>query len=156
MNILNRVKRNVTGDPAFSMYNLSIRSDWQESVDQFCHRYWYRALYTLCTLKNTTSLKEPVLTISTWYFLLTIFFLPSWMISFACLCLQNRVYPSLKLKCTQKYVHSVHPQNQFTNSVVLYNHLLQHYKNHVKFVTSSFLFVVLSLCVSKCVWVLYL
>lgn len=33
-----RVKRAVTGDPAFSMYNLSIRSDWQESVDQFCHR----------------------------------------------------------------------------------------------------------------------
>lgn len=33
-----RVKRAVTGDPAFSMYNLSIRTDWQESVDQFCHR----------------------------------------------------------------------------------------------------------------------
>lgn len=33
-----KVVRNVTGDPAFSMYNLSIRSDWEESVDQFCHR----------------------------------------------------------------------------------------------------------------------
>lgn len=33
-----RVKRAVTGDPAFSMYNLSIRSEWEESVDQFCHR----------------------------------------------------------------------------------------------------------------------
>jgi len=33
-----RVKREVTGDPAFSMYNLSLRGDWQESVDQFCHR----------------------------------------------------------------------------------------------------------------------
>jgi predicted ATPase len=30
--------KNVTSDPAFSMYNLSIRSDWTESVDQFCHR----------------------------------------------------------------------------------------------------------------------
>jgi len=33
-----KVKREVTGDPAFSMYNLSIRGDWEESVDQFCHR----------------------------------------------------------------------------------------------------------------------
>eukprot|EP00088_Acartia_fossae_P054455 TRINITY_DN625_c0_g1_i16.p1 TRINITY_DN625_c0_g1~~TRINITY_DN625_c0_g1_i16.p1 ORF type:complete len:434 (-),score=171.11 TRINITY_DN625_c0_g1_i16:495-1796(-) len=33
-----RVKRQVTGDPAFSMYNLSLRGDWEESVDQFCHR----------------------------------------------------------------------------------------------------------------------
>ena len=32
------VKKNVTGDPAFSMYNLSIRSDWEDSADQFCHR----------------------------------------------------------------------------------------------------------------------
>ena len=33
-----RVKRNSTGDPAFSMYNLSLRSDWADSADQFCHR----------------------------------------------------------------------------------------------------------------------
>lgn len=33
-----RVKRNTTGDPAFSMYNLSLRSDWADSADQFCHR----------------------------------------------------------------------------------------------------------------------
>jgi predicted ATPase len=33
-----KVKNEVTGDPAFSMYNLSLRGDWQESVDQFCHR----------------------------------------------------------------------------------------------------------------------
>jgi len=33
-----RVKKNVTGDPAFSMYNLSLRSDWTDSVEQFCHR----------------------------------------------------------------------------------------------------------------------
>jgi len=33
-----KMKRQVTGDPAFSMYNLSLRGDWQESVDQFCHR----------------------------------------------------------------------------------------------------------------------
>jgi len=33
-----KVKRQVTGDPAFSMYNLSLRGDWEESVDQFCHR----------------------------------------------------------------------------------------------------------------------
>jgi len=33
-----KVKREVTGDPAFSMYNLSIRSDWEESAEQFCHR----------------------------------------------------------------------------------------------------------------------
>jgi len=33
-----KVKKNVTGDPAFSMYNLSLRSDWTESVDQFCHK----------------------------------------------------------------------------------------------------------------------
>jgi len=32
------VVRNVTGDPAFSMYNLSIRFDWEESVEQFCYR----------------------------------------------------------------------------------------------------------------------
>merc|ERR1712128_321737 len=32
------VKKNMTGDPAFSMYNLSIRSDWEDSADQFCHR----------------------------------------------------------------------------------------------------------------------
>jgi len=30
------VKKNVTGDPAFSMYNLSIRSDWEDSAEQFC------------------------------------------------------------------------------------------------------------------------
>ena len=34
-----RVKRNTTGDPAFSMYNLSLRSDWADSAEQFCHRY---------------------------------------------------------------------------------------------------------------------
>jgi len=33
-----KVKKDVTGDPAFSMYNLSIRSDWEESAEQFCHR----------------------------------------------------------------------------------------------------------------------
>ena len=33
-----QVKKNVTGDPAFSMYNLSIRSDWEDSAEQFCHR----------------------------------------------------------------------------------------------------------------------
>jgi len=33
-----QVKKNVTGDPAFSMYNLSIRSEWEESTDQFCHK----------------------------------------------------------------------------------------------------------------------
>jgi len=33
-----KVKRNTTGDPAFSMYNLSLRSDWTDSVEQFCHR----------------------------------------------------------------------------------------------------------------------
>merc|ERR1711997_650299 len=33
-----QVKRNVTGDPAFSMYNLSIRSDWEDNADQFCHK----------------------------------------------------------------------------------------------------------------------
>lgn len=33
-----KVKKEVTGDPAFSMYNLSIRSDWEESAEQFCHR----------------------------------------------------------------------------------------------------------------------
>jgi len=33
-----KVKKEVTGDPAFSMYNLSIRSDWAESAEQFCHR----------------------------------------------------------------------------------------------------------------------
>jgi len=33
-----QVKKNVTGDPAFSMYNLSIRSEWEESADQFCHK----------------------------------------------------------------------------------------------------------------------
>jgi len=32
------ITKNVTGDPAFSMYNLSIRSDWTESAEQFCHR----------------------------------------------------------------------------------------------------------------------
>jgi len=32
------VRKAVTGDPAFSMYNLSIRSDWTDSVDQFCHK----------------------------------------------------------------------------------------------------------------------
>merc|ERR1712128_118794 len=32
------VKKNLTGDPAFSMYNLSIKSDWEDSADQFCHR----------------------------------------------------------------------------------------------------------------------
>jgi len=30
--------KNVTGDPAFSMYNLSLRSDWADSVEQFCHK----------------------------------------------------------------------------------------------------------------------
>jgi len=30
--------KNVTGDPAFSMYNLSIRSEWAESAGQFCHK----------------------------------------------------------------------------------------------------------------------
>jgi len=33
-----RVKKNVTGDPAFSMYNLSLRSEWTDSAEQFCHR----------------------------------------------------------------------------------------------------------------------
>jgi len=33
-----RVKKNVTGDPAFSMYNLSLRSDWADSAEQFCHK----------------------------------------------------------------------------------------------------------------------
>jgi len=33
-----KVKRNTTGDPAFSMYNLSLRSDWADSAEQFCHR----------------------------------------------------------------------------------------------------------------------
>jgi len=33
-----QVKKNVTGDPAFSMYNLSIRSEWEESAEQFCHK----------------------------------------------------------------------------------------------------------------------
>jgi len=33
-----RVMKNVTGDPAFSMYNLSLRSDWTDSVEQFCHK----------------------------------------------------------------------------------------------------------------------
>lgn len=33
-----QVKKNVTGDPAFSMYNLSIRTEWEESADQFCHK----------------------------------------------------------------------------------------------------------------------
>merc|ERR1712072_491530 len=33
-----KVKKNVTGDPAFSMYNLSIRSDWEDSAEQFCHK----------------------------------------------------------------------------------------------------------------------
>jgi len=33
-----KVKKEVTGDPAFSMYNLSIRSDWEESAEQFCYR----------------------------------------------------------------------------------------------------------------------
>lgn len=30
--------KNITGDPAFSMYNLSIREEWTESAEQFCHR----------------------------------------------------------------------------------------------------------------------
>ena len=33
-----QVKKNVTGDPAFSMYNLSIRTEWEESAEQFCHK----------------------------------------------------------------------------------------------------------------------
>jgi len=33
-----KVKKNTTGDPAFSMYNLSLRSDWTDSAEQFCHK----------------------------------------------------------------------------------------------------------------------
>jgi len=33
-----KIKKNVTGDPAFSMYNLSLSTEWTESVNQFCHR----------------------------------------------------------------------------------------------------------------------
>merc|ERR1719495_2359191 len=33
-----KVKKTVTGDPAFSMYNLSIRSDWEDSAEQFCYK----------------------------------------------------------------------------------------------------------------------
>jgi len=33
-----KIKKNVTGDPAFSMYNLSLSMEWTESVNQFCHR----------------------------------------------------------------------------------------------------------------------
>merc|ERR1711892_148160 len=33
-----RVKKSVTGDPAFSMFNLSLRSEWTDSAEEFCHK----------------------------------------------------------------------------------------------------------------------